>query len=160
MRVLVDGNNLVFAARNTDPGDVLIGRQIVCQTLGQWATRYRHEVRIVFDGRAPARGFGEQLADANVELTFSGESTADDTLTDLLNADSAARRMLVVSSDRQVQRAAGRRLAKSIKAEEFWLAVARDLARPLPEPGEPPAKRYGSESDDETRGWLDEFGFQ
>ncbi len=158
MPVLIDGNNLLHAAQKVGSGEHLVGRSMLCDTLGQWASRYKQRVHIVFDGPEPPAALAAQIGHAKLQVSFSGGGvSADEVVIDLVEADSAARRLLVVSSDRAIVRVAKRRKARPMKAEAFWLRVERDLARPWPAPMEPEEKRRG-QSPDATDAWLDEFG--
>ncbi len=157
MPVVIDGNNLLYAARNTDSTELLIGRAMLCDTVGAWARRRGARVRIVFDGPAPNAALAKQIADPDIEVSYSGSASADAVLIGLIEKDSAARRLVVVSSDRVIQKAARRRLARPIKSEDFWRGIKRDLARPERRALEPAEKEAGL-SPDATQQWLDEFG--
>ncbi|MCG3128140.1 MAG: hypothetical protein CHACPFDD_03016 [Phycisphaerae bacterium] len=161
MPVLIDGDNLVHAARSVEGTGLAIGRAAVCERVGRWARRRGERVRIIFDGRAPESGLREQITGTEVEVRFSGSGiTADVAIAEALTADSAARRLLVVSSDRQVQRSARRRRAKAIGSSEFWVGIRRDLERPERRPGEPREKFSGDQPDAAASNeWLRMFGF-
>ncbi len=161
MPVLIDGNNLLFAAQAAGDPDHRLGRDGLCAALSAWALRMRQRVRVVFDGPAPSEGFQAQLARDAVEVSFSGAGvSADEALIDLLARDSAARRIAVVSSDREIARAARRRRARPMKSEAFWARLQDDLQRParLPNP-EPREKRAGL-SANATDHWLRELGLE
>jgi predicted RNA-binding protein with PIN domain len=157
MPVLVDGNNLLYAALDADP-DRPPSRSMMCLKLGQWARRTGERVAVVFDGRAPAGGLARQIGDPDVEVRYSGAgASADDVLAEVIAAHSAARLLLVISSDREVVRAAKRRRAKTMRSSDFWSALQRELARETPRPREPAAKRRGLERSDADR-WLRKLG--
>lgn len=157
MPVLVDGNNLLYAALEADP-ERPPSRTTMCLRLGQWSRRTGESVAVVFDGRAPAGGLARQISASDVEVQFSGSGTsADDVLRELIEAHSAARLLLVVSSDREVVRAAKRRRAKTIGSKDFWSALQRQLARETPRPREPMAKRRGLKKSDTDR-WIRKLG--
>lgn len=159
MPVLIDGNNLLHAARKVDLSDLEIGRTMLCERLGRWAARRREDVHVVFDGPEPEAARRAQIGHPNLKVTFSGRGiSADRSLIELLNSDSAARRLVVVSTDREIARAAKRRRATAVRAEMFWETVTRDLSRPEPAPDEPDAKRLGL-SAAEVAEWAAEFGF-
>lgn len=159
MTVLVDGNNLTYAACELEDPERPVGRWALCETLREWARRTRNKVHVVFDGPSPPRGFERQLADDQfVGVSFSGHGrTADAALIEMLNEHSAARRLLVVSSDREIRRAAQRRRAKDIRSDEFWMAVRSTLQRPERTSSEPGEKRVGL-ADDEADEWMKLFG--
>lgn len=158
MPVLVDGNNLIYAARQVDPTDLLIGRSLLCAKLGHWARRRRERVHVVFDGPRPDEPLAQQIGDPALTVTYSGRGvSADRRIHELIAADSAPRRLVVVSSDREVMAAARRRDARPVRADDFWRIVLADLARPEPQPLEPPEKREGL-APEQTEEWLRDFG--
>ena len=115
---------------------------------------------MVFDGPAPPPPLAGQIGHPAIHVTYSGTGTsADSVLTEILETDSAARRLLVVSSDHEIVRAARRRRARSMGSEEFWRQVQRDLSRPPRVRVEPKEKEAGLRPDDVQR-WLDEFGLR
>lgn len=157
MPVLIDGNNLLFAALENDP-ERPPSRSTLCRLLGRWARRTGEKVAIVFDGPAPNPALARQTGNADVAVSFSGGGvSADEVLARAINAHSAPRLVLVVSSDREVARVARRRKAKTARSDAFWTAVLRDLKRPQPRSIEPAEKHRGLASD-ATEGWLREFG--
>ena len=159
MPVIVDGNNLLHFARQAEQEGPLLGRSLLCHKLGQWAQRRKERVHVVFDGPAPNRELAAQISGPIIQVSYSGSRTADAVLKSILENDSAARRLLVVSSDREIARAAKRRRAQVMRSDEFWALVRLDLARPMPERVEPPEKWAGLEPA-ATDHWLREFGFQ
>lgn len=158
MPTLIDGHNLLHAVRKESP-ERPPSRAILCHYLGHWARRTRERVSIVFDGPAPTPELMAQIEHADLEIEFSGAgTTADSVIIDKINADSAARRLTIVSSDREIRRAARRRRAKTAKSEEYWEQIQTDLARPAPTRREPHGKHIGLNSGD-TEYWLRELGF-
>jgi predicted RNA-binding protein with PIN domain len=156
--VVIDGNNLLHAAREAEATGLLPGRSMLCDAIGRWALRRRERVHVVFDGPAPAAALATQIAHPAIAVSYSGGGrTADAVLTDMIDNDSAARRLLVVSSDRAIIRAARRRRARPIRSDEFWRSLKRDLARPVSDGAEPEEKEAGL-SPEATMQWLDEFG--
>ena len=159
MPVLIDGNNLLFAALDNDP-ERPPSRSTLCRLLGQWARRTGEKVAVIFDGPAPNQALAGQISDPDVAVSYSGGGvSADAVLARAINADSGPRLLRVVSSDREVARVARRRKAQSVRSDTFWAMVLDDLARPRPKPLEPPEKRCGLEAD-ATERWLRELGLQ
>jgi predicted RNA-binding protein with PIN domain len=156
--VVIDGNNLLYAARAVEDPDRLIGRSMLCDALGKWAERRSERVHIVFDGPAPSAALAAQIGHPGIQVTYSGAGrTADAVVAYILDTDSAARRLLVVSTDHAIIRAAKRRRASPMRSEDFWAVVQRDLARPPRRRMEPEEKEAGLTAD-ATRQWLEEFG--
>jgi predicted RNA-binding protein with PIN domain len=135
-----------------------MGRSTLCNALGRWARRRQTQVRVVFDGPQPPPGLARQIGNSAIEVSYSGGASADAVLIRTLAEDSAARRMLVVSSDREISRAAGSRRARAMRSDEFWALVQHDLSRPAPRNVEPEEKRTGIGTK-ATEEWLREFGF-
>jgi predicted RNA-binding protein with PIN domain len=116
-------------------------------------------VHVVFDGPAPPPPLAQQIAHPAIRVSYSGAGvSADAVLNNIIESDSAPRRLVVVSSDREVASAARRRRARDVRSDEFWRAVRRDLARPEPSEIEPDEKRAGLDPG-ATDVWLSEFGF-
>lgn len=160
MPVVVDGNNLLFAAQAAEPSDLLVGRSLLCDRLGAWATLTKERVRIVFDGPAPNASLARQIAHPAIEVHYSGVGvSADAVIAEWLETDSAARRLVVVSSDRAIQQTANRRRAQAVRSQDFWARLRADLARPAPPAAEPREKRTGL-SPQAAEEWLDEFGLR
>lgn len=158
MPVLVDGNNLLHAAQESEALSLLPGRSMLCDMLGAWAERRREKVHVVFDGPEPSAALASQIAHPSIQVTYSGRGiTADAVLNTLIEDDSAARRLLVVSSDREVAAAARRRGAKPVRSDVFMSSMKRDLARPAP-PAVSEEREVGL-SADAVEAWLREFGF-
>jgi predicted RNA-binding protein with PIN domain len=157
MPVLIDGNNLLFAARDADP-ERPPSRSTLCLRLGQWARRTGETVVLVFDGPAPAKALARQISDPDVGVSYSGAGvSADEVLMRAIAAHSAPKRLLVVSSDNEIARAGRRRRAKTVGADAFWRHVQRDLTRPPRKRLEPGEKNRGLPPEDARR-WLSEFG--
>lgn len=158
MPLLIDGNNLLYAARELEDPQLAPGRALLCARLSEWASRRGQRIHVVFDGPTPARGFAEQIQADMLVVEYSGASSADTVLIERLEENSAPRRLLVVSTDGVVQKAARRRQATAVRADEFWRQLRKDLARrPQPPSPEPLEKRHGL-SHSQTEEWLREFG--
>ena len=150
VRILVDGNNLMFAL--ADVG-VDAGRGRLSAMLGEFGRREDIQVTVVYDG-PPPRHRAKRVT--GLKVHYSGRRTADEVLGELAAWDSAPRHVAVVSSDRAVQRDARRLGCKVVDA----LAFARQLReRPAAErtEAEPKAKRDGLD-DGQVEHWMREFG--
>jgi hypothetical protein len=156
MPIIIDGYNLLHAIEKAehfspDGSDVWLCRMI---------TAYLRQIDetgcIVFDGIGPPdkeifEGMGK------LEVVFSGRNKdADRVIEDKITANTAPRRLVVVSSDRRLRAAARKRRANSVKAETFWESLLSEADR-KPRPKEPRAKREGI-SESETDQWLKKFG--
>ncbi len=158
MRLLIDANNLMFALAEVA---VDADRAALASMLAAFARREGIAITAVFDGRTPHPRGGETEQEASrhaagpVTVIYSGPRKADEVLADLVDADSSPRQLMVVSSDRQVQRHAHRRRCKVVDALDF----ARLLkVRPhKAQTSEPAAKTKGL-SAGQLEQWLKEFG--
>ncbi len=156
MPVIVDGQNLLHAARRTE-GRQQLSRAGLCNLLAEWAEKHAEQLGIVFDGSPPRRRSLRQPS-GRVHVAFSGPGrTADEVLIQHIDESSAPRRLLVVSSDRQIQKAAKRRRCRRAGSDAFCRMVLRQLAEPIKRPSEPAEKHEGL-SPDQARDWLKEFG--
>ena len=155
MPVLIDGNNLLHAALDAEP-ERPPSRSSLCLLLSQWARKTGEKISIVFDGAAPTAALAEQTAADRVQVRYSVDRSADEVIEEMIENDSAARRLVVVSTDGEVAQAARRRRAKPMRSDEFWASVRRELARQASAPLEPPEKRLGL-GGDETERWLREM---
>ena len=113
---------------------------------------------IVFDGIGPPdkAPFG-RIAD--LEVIFSGQTKdADAVIEAKLAADSAPRRLTIVSSDQRIRKAARAAKAVSVKSEKFYNQMIQALNRKRPKP-EPSEKKLGLDQA-QTKQWLRYFGLE
>ena len=156
--IIIDGHNLLHAIPKVDEAFGAISDVQLCHIIGSYLTLTGQKGEIIFDGIGPPDKSGFDGI-SNLEVFFAGARTDTDTvIEDKIIANSAPRRLRVVSSDRRLRKAARARKATSIKSEAFWNNIQKQLSRKKPVK-EPSAKRQGL-SDSETRKWLDIFGLE
>lgn len=120
----------------------------------------RGRIVVVCDGQPKPHATASPVAE--VELIYSGPGrTADDVIIELINADTTPRRVIVVSNDREIQKAARRRRARVMTNEQFIGTLARIAAAP----GNRPTTRGGDPtpgplSDHEVDAWMKMFGVE
>ena len=149
--LLIDGNNLMHALRKAGAD---AGRGMLCRLLGDLPAG-RERVCVVFDGPPPSRDLAGQLSGDRIEVHYSGPRKADEIIAEEIAADSAPRRLTVVSTDRQVRRQARRRRCRVRLSEEFAELLLR--GRPArPPAAEPPEKRRGL-TPEQTEAWMREL---
>ncbi len=156
MPYLIDGNNLIFALAEAGPEVDRVG---LCELLAGLVTA-GEKVRIVFDGPAPGPPADRRIAETGVAVTFCPGSPADDEIIARIQADSAPRLLTVVSTDRQLRRAATRRKCTAVTSEDFARRLSQMLRvanGPAAGQREPREKRTGLTAE-ETKKWLAEFG--
>ncbi|MCE9592058.1 MAG: NYN domain-containing protein [Planctomycetes bacterium] len=125
----------------------------LCRALARslWAGQ---TITVVCDG-APKPHLARESPVAGVELVYAGKSrSADAWIMEMIQRESAPRRLTVATSDREIQKAAKRRGAKVIPAEE----LIRTLSIQGPKGGGRGGKPSGPLSEDEVARWMREFG--
>ncbi len=158
MPYLIDGNNLMPALADAGPE---VGREGLCRLLLP-LLEHGQAAHVVFDGPVPPAGVAAQIAQTGVKVTWSLARTADEVILKLLAQDTAPKLLTVVSTDKEIRRAAERRRCKIVTSQEFAAKLLHiDAARRKPRGPKSPesrAKQRGL-SEQETRRWLEEFGF-
>jgi predicted RNA-binding protein with PIN domain len=162
MAVLVDGYNVIFAdeelADTMRCGQAEKAREALIARLTQYQALSGEPVIVVFDGTV---GVGlPPDGRAAVKILYSrSPQKADEILREIIATAPNPRGLTVVSTDREIRRAAKARRAKPVVAESFLKEMKRLFTReedaPPPEPGE----KYGQPvSPNELREWLRIFG--
>ena len=109
---------------------------LVCDGVPRGASRVG---RIVIEGAGPRR-------------------KADDHIADIVGRSSAPRRVMVVTSDRELSRRVRGRGAEVVRSEEFLAMLAEDARRARPRRKAPPDPRRSVPLDDrEVAGWMAVF---
>ena len=155
MPYLIDGNNLIYAL--ADAGRQ-VGRGGLCKLLALLPAR--ESVTVVFDGPPPPEPMARQIEQTGITVQYSSGRPADEAIIEHIGANSAPRRLAVVSTDREIRRSARRRRCKSVTSEDFAILLERLT--------QPPAHRSPSEPPEKTNGlggkrvdeWMKEFGFE
>ncbi len=159
MPYLIDGNNLMPALADAGPD---LGRESLCRML-QPLLQQGGLVRVVFDGSAPPAGLAAQIEQTGVKAIYAGQQTADAVILKWIAQDTAPKLLTVVSTDKEIRRAAERRRCKAVTSQEFALKLIHinaALQKPkTPRSAESKGKQKGL-SEQETRRWLKEFGFE
>ena len=158
--LLIDCYNLLHTAM--PPALAGLDEDRLCRLLarGPARSRGRDHAVVVCDG-VPKPGVPSESPVAGIELVYSGAGrTADDVIIERIDADSAPRRLVVVSTDHRIRRAARRR-ARAVTSDQFVgrlveLLGARGAASgPPPRGSDKPAVDRLSESD--VQAWLEAF---
>jgi len=135
-----------------DPGEVGL-----CKILSAYLHRIRDNGQIIFDGIGPPDKTGFEST-GPLEVIFSGrDRDADTVIENKIIANTAPKRLTVVSSDRRIRIAAKKRKAIAVKSEDFWRNVIKCLNKKKRSSPEPKEKRIGI-SETETDLWLKTFG--
>lgn len=155
--MLIDGYNLLRAVQNLSEQSFNITDVQLCLVLSEYLYRIKKKGKIVFDGTGPRDKTAFKNI-RNLEVVFSGFShEADDVIEELVLENTAPKRLVVVSSDRRIKKAAEKRKATAVDCIDFWTEVIKQLEKKKKRQAEPQAKFYGI-SEAETEYWLKEFG--
>ncbi len=155
MPFLIDGYNLLWAVQKYGEGMETMEDIELCRILSIYLVSTGQHGEIIFDGTGPDE---KQAFDyiKGLGVYFSGpDREADSVIEDKIKSDTAPRRLVVVSSDNRIRKAAHTRKASSIKSEIFWQEVIKAMNKKKKEP-EPPGKRGGI-SEGETEQWIKFF---
>ena len=155
MPVIIDGYNLLRSIQKIDEEYATLIEAGLCRVISEYLRRVRDHGHIVFDGTGPPDK--SNLGDfGNLEVYFSGpDIDADTVIEEKIQDNTAPRSLIVVSTDRRLRAAAGKRKAVCIRSELFWPQLIAQLDQKKPTP-EPKQKRQGL-TDAETEQWLDLF---
>ena len=162
--LLIDGYNLMYAAGfvrpRYGPGDLERCRlRLLNLVAGHLDEAQRLRTTIIFDAKDPPPDAARWriYKEMHVEFAPPGKE-ADDVIEELIDRHSSPKRLLVVSSDHRLHKAARRRKAKVRDSDKFLDACesAARRAQPAEEPVEErPAAKLSPE---EVALWSAEFG--
>jgi len=156
--LIIDGHNLLYSIHKVEEDSEVISDVGLSRIIDRYLKLTGQKGEIVFDGTGPRDKVIFDRMDA-VEVLFAGMGTDADTVIEgKVKAHTAPKRLTIVSSDRRLRRAARARKATSVKSEDFWNSVQKQLSRKRPK-REPAAKRHGL-SESETKQWLELFGLE
>lgn len=165
MALVIDGYNLLHASgilgRGVGPGGLERSRTALLNFLVESLDESQlSSVTVVFDAREGPRNLPRVTRHGPLTVRFAEpDRDADDVIEALIKADSAPRRLTVVSSDHRLHRAARRRKAVAIDSDQWYAQVLRErMQRARTKvPGPKPA---GPMSNVEVRYWLRTFGLE
>lgn len=162
MPVLFDGYNLLRSIQKNDEQFHALTEVGLCRILSEYLMKNRNHGHMFFDGVGPKDQTDmERLGGFNnMEVYFSGhDRDADSAIEQKILDSTAPKRLIVVSTDRRLRAAAGKRKAISVTSEIFWASLMNQFDNqraPTPEPRE---KRSGITSA-ETDQWLEYFDIE
>lgn len=140
--LLIDAYNVLWLGAASEPHGPDLSVSGLLRMVAH--SRYRKwNIRLVCDGHPPrgeglpSPAFGHSASILQLgpgEIVYAGHAgSADDVIERIIDGHTSARDLLVVSSDRRVKRAAGRRRARTIASEVFLAQVLNDRTRaPMP----------------------------
>lgn len=164
MALLIDGYNLLhvtgIVGRGSGPGMFQRSREALVRFLAASLDRkVRNETTVVFDAAEAPPGLPSTLEHDGMEIRYARDyPDADALIEELIQQHNSPRRLLVVSSDHRIQRAARRRRAQwtdsDLWYDQLWQRRAelrRQGQLPVPE------KPMGKLSAAEIEYWVNEF---
>lgn len=153
MPLIIDGHNLIGQMLDislSDPHD----EEKLIKRLEEYHRESGTPIIVVFDpGQAPPPA--KRLRGKGIKVLFAPPGSKADTLIiNLIKKSPYPKGLTIVSSDREVRRAARARRAKMITAQRFARMLSRPKRLPLTEP---PVKEKGLSSS-EVKEWMAIFG--
>jgi predicted RNA-binding protein with PIN domain len=164
MRTLIDGYNVMFAAglmgERFGPARFRKVRQRFLNDLASTLDPVdAHLTTVVFDANDAPDHISASTRHKGISVLYAVDhDSADERIEDLISQDSNPRHLTVVSSDHRIQRAASRKKAKVVSADEFltMLDSLKERRRPAkvvaPQPRSPEIPTA-----EEAAFWLEEF---
>ncbi len=160
MSLLIDGYNLLHASgimgRGGGPRSLERSRLAMLNFLA--ASLDAEELprtTVVFDAADAPPGLPREARHRGISVRFAAEyESADELIEELIRAESAPRRLVVVSGDRRIRRAARRRRAKSIASDAWYAELVRSRREGEPDAHRPPVPLLEEDVDY----WIDQFG--
>jgi predicted RNA-binding protein with PIN domain len=164
MKLLIDGYNLMHAV-NLPPAKV--GPDALRKLRQRFLNELAHalgpleasQTVVVFDAAEPPKNLPRETRHKGMTVLFAaGDEDADARMESLIAKHSAPKGLVVVSSDHRVQRAALRRKAKAIGADDFWTKIHnRSKQPPVPDPARDAPGKNPVLSAEESAYWQEAF---
>jgi predicted RNA-binding protein with PIN domain len=162
MSLLIDGYNLLHVTgifgRGMGPGTLERSRRALLNFLAESLTEEEAaRTTVVFDAQNPPPGLPRRTTHRGIAVIYASQyENADERLEEAIEADSAPKHLVVVSSDHRLHRAARRRKAKAIDSDRWYaMLVRRRHQRQQSSP--PSAKPEGPLTPGEVEYWLGVF---
>lgn len=155
MLLLIDAYNLLHQSdqmqRGRADGWLARARERLVDSLAQHlGVELSCQTCLVFDSRAAPRGLPATLVRQSIELRFAVDhAEADDLLEELISRHPTPKRLMVVSSDHRIHKAASRRGAKCIDSD-LWYADLVERGPRLAIAWPPPTRPHDVANDAES----------
>lgn len=164
MALLIDGYNLLHVTgifgKGRGPGSFQRSREALLRFLAASIDFQRHrDTTIVFDAADAPPDLPDTIEHEGLVVRYARNYPDADTLIEELIAQhSTPRKLLVVSSDHRIQRAARRRRARSIDSDVWYSKVWQHRNRRHNHgQGPGPEKPVGELSQNDVDYWVDKF---
>lgn len=162
--LLIDGYNLLNAAgilgRGVGPGGLQRARLAMLNFLAESLDPDElPRTTVVFDAADRAWGSPRNINHRGITVRFASEfEDADALIEALIRADSAPRRLTVVSSDHRLQRAARRRRARAVDSDVWYAEVLQHRQERRESTTDAPARPSVPLLAEDVEYWLRLFG--
>jgi len=163
MPLLIDGYNLLHVSGVFGTGTALTelhrSREALLAFLAAaLEPAERPLTTIVFDAASAPPALPQSFLHQGIHVEFArGPGNADARLEQLIAAHDTPRKLVVVSGDHRVQRAARRRRAKAIDSDRWWSDLCARHHRQDPDLPTSPQKPSGPPSASEVEYWTGQF---
>lgn len=166
MSLVIDGYNLLHASgilgRGIGPGSLERSRDALLNFLAESLdARQLAGTTVVFDAHDAPPGLPRVIDHRGLTVRFAPrDSDADAVIEHLIAEHSAPRRLVVVSSDHRLHRAARRRRAKAIDSDVWYADVLRQRIEGARKKTPGSRKPSAPLTEGEVRYWLRQFGVE
>lgn len=163
MPLLIDGYNLLHVSgvfgRGTALTELHRSREALLAFLAASLTTAEcSTTTIVFDAAGAPPGLPQSYKYGGMQVEFARDpGNADELLERLIIAHDSPRKLVVVSADHRVQRAAKRRRARAVDSDRWWAELCSDRRQRGAELPTPPAKPTGNPCSFEVDYWVGQF---
>jgi predicted RNA-binding protein with PIN domain len=164
MSLLIDGYNLLnsvgIVGRGLGPGGLERSRLALLNFLAESLPPGEvARTTVVFDAGDAPRGLPRVVEHRGLTVRFSaGYEDADALIEELIRAESAPRRLTVVSSDHRLHRAARRRKARAVDSDVWYAQVVAGRQSPRTPSRAGSAKPQVPLLEEDVARWLRQFG--
>ena len=164
MSLLIDGYNLLYVSgilgRGSGAGSLQASRLALLNFLAESLGREESaKTTVVFDAHHAPPGLPGIVEHRGIRVRFASKhESADELIEELIQVDSAPRRLTVVSSDHRIQRAAKRRRAKAVDSDAWFAAVLRSRRQRKSSAAVTPARPPVPLLEEEVDYWIRQFG--
>jgi uncharacterized protein len=164
MPILIDGYNLLnvtgIVGRGIGPGSLQRSRLALLNFLAASVDpKELPHTTVVFDAQQPPPGLPRVVRHGGITVRFAArQETADQLIAALIGENSAPRRLVVVSSDHEVQRAARRRRAKAVDSDVWYGELIRLRRQRNAATADEPEHPAVPLLEEDVNYWLRQFG--
>jgi len=164
MSLLIDGYNLLNAVgiipKAIGPGGLERSRLALLNFLAESLEPAEiSHTTVVFDARNAPPGLPRVVDHRGLTVRFaSAYEDADSLIEELIGADSAPRRLTVVSSDHRLQRAARRRRAHAVDSDVWYAETTKRRRQRRESAADVPARPVVPLLEEDVDYWIRQFG--